>query len=161
MGQSIAHFDERTHTFERATPKTLESMRNSLSIIREALRPVIEKISIDEALSKYGAFSGRMQEPLTANDYLILSTAQRAKVLGRNFSYADVQDLIWEMNGKTMNTQSIYNSLRRLLSNNLIKEASDAQSVAQEFQITSFGSDVMAISLINEEVRYEAILAKQ
>ncbi len=160
MSQLTANFNERTHTFERTSPKTLESMKTSLGFIHDALKPVLERLFVDEALAKYGAFSGRMHEPLTANDYLLLSTAQRAKIIGKTFSYSDVQDLVWEMNGKTMNTQSIYNSLKRLLNNNLIGEVTNDLSNAQEFQITKFGSEVMALSLINEEVRNEAILAK-
>ncbi len=160
MAHSIAQYDERTHTFERASASTLESMRSSLAFIKTALSPVLEKLVTNEAVAKYAAYSNRLQEQLTPNDYMVLATALRANIVGKSFSYSDIQDLVWEMNGKTMNTQSIYNSLRRLVNNNLIRETSDDKASAQSFEITSYGSDVLALSLINEEVRYEALLAK-
>lgn len=159
MAQPILH-SERTFPHEKANLRTIESMASALKIIVEGVRPALAQIAASEQLAKYAAFRGRMQEPLTQNDHLLLATAQQAEIHDRPFSYSDVQDLVWEMNGKTMNTQSIYNSLERLLNNNLIAEISSNESSSQMFKITPYGKDVIALSLINEEVRNEAIRSK-
>lgn len=163
MSQPVLHFEERSYPFEKANNATIQSMISSLLTIRESISPFLERISANESWAKYGAFRGRMTESLTHNDFLVLSTAQRASILEKPFSYTDVQDLVWEMNGKTMNTQSIYNSLTRLSNNNLIIELSvdvSNENASQLFSITRYGAMVMSINLVHEEVRNEAILAK-